>query len=64
MVKENFCGLCMAVPIALAGAGVAGGLSAKEYKKRKMIALTVGIVVLLISLGLYWYYKDCQTCKL
>ena len=34
MVREDFCGICMAVPIALAGAGVAGLSSKEDYQKR------------------------------
>jgi uncharacterized membrane protein YidH (DUF202 family) len=61
-IREDFCGLCMVVPIALAGAGVAG-LSAKEYKKRKWFMLSIGIIVVLVSLFLLWYYQDCESCK-
>ena len=34
-IREDFCGMCMAVPIALAGAGIAGLSTREEYKKRK-----------------------------
>lgn len=62
-VRENFCGICMAVPIALAGAGVAGLSTKEDYRKRKKIMITTGIVVLVISLFLWWYYQDCVSCK-
>lgn len=62
-VRENFCGICMAVPIALAGAGVAGLSTKEDYRKRKKIMITTGIVVLVISLFLWWYYQDCASCK-
>jgi hypothetical protein len=64
-IREDFCGMCMVVPFALAGAGagVAGGLSSKDYQKRKWIMISTGIVVLVISLFLLWYYKDCASCK-
>jgi len=62
-VREDFCGMCMAVPIALAGAGVAGLSSKGDYQKRKRIMISTGVVVLLISLFLLWYYQDCTSCK-
>jgi sugar phosphate permease len=62
-VRENFCGICMAVPIALAGAGVAGLSTKEDYRKRKKIMITTGIVVLVVSLFLWWYYRDCASCK-
>ncbi len=62
-VREDFCGMCMAVPIALAGVGVAGLSTKEDYQKRKQIMITTGIVVLIISLFLLWYYQDCTSCK-
>ena len=49
-VREDFCGMCMAVPIALAGAGMAGLSSKEDYQKRKRIIISTGIVILIISL--------------
>lgn len=62
-IRENFCGMCMAVPIALAGAGMAGLSTREEYKKRKWIMISVGVVVLIITLLLYLKYKDCSSCS-
>jgi hypothetical protein len=62
-VRENFCGICMAVPIALAGAGVAGLTSKAEYHKRKKIMIITGLVILFICLFIWWYYRDCESCK-
>lgn len=63
-VREDFCGMCMAVPIALAGAGVAGGLSSKkDYQNRKRVIIYTGVIVLVISMFLLWYYQDCSSCK-
>lgn len=62
-VREDFCGMCMVVPIALAGAGVAGLSSREDYRKRKRIMISTGIIVLIISLFLLWYYRDCTSCK-
>lgn len=62
-VREDFCGMCMAVPIALAGAGITGVFSKEEYQRRKWIIISTGIIILLISVFLLWYYKDCKDCK-
>lgn len=62
-VREDFCGMCMAVPIALAGAGVAGLSSKKDYQKRKLIMISTGVMIILASMFLLWYYKDCASCK-
>ena len=63
MVRENFCGICAAVPIALAGAGVAGLSTREEYKKQKKVILISAGVFVVVSLFLLWWYKDCQSCK-
>lgn len=63
-VREDFCGMCMAIPIALAGAGVAGISSKQDYQTRKRNMICAGLVVLVISLFLLWYYKDCNSCKM
>ena len=56
--------MCMAVPLALAGAGAgAAGLSSEDYQKRKWIMIYTGIAVIVVSLFLLWYYKDCTSCK-
>jgi ABC-type Mn2+/Zn2+ transport system permease subunit len=65
-IKEDFCPACIAVPLAMAGAGIAGAGSsgAKENAKRNKIMMWVGIVIALLSLvaGLYYAYT-CNTCK-
>lgn len=63
-IREDFCGMCMAVPIALAGAGVAGASTKEQYKKRKSIMMWTGVVVLLVSIFMMWYYRDCKSCKI
>lgn len=63
-IREDFCGMCMAVPIALAGAGVAGLASKQEYQNRKWIMITVGLAVLVITIILLYKYKDCKSCTL
>jgi hypothetical protein len=64
--KEDFCGACMTIPFAFAGAGVAGmGAKNKKgsHKKYKNYMLWGGILVTLISIiiGVY-YYNTCKQC--
>jgi len=61
--REDFCGLCMAVPLALVGAGVTGLTSAKDYQTRKWVKLSVYMVILVIALILFINYKDCEKCN-
>jgi len=64
--KEEFCGACLAVPLALAGAGVAGVGATKKggYKKTKQIMLWGGITLTVISLIIaIIYIKSCKKCR-
>jgi len=66
--KENFCGACLAVPLAFVGAGVAYGSagSKKKHKQTKKIVFWVGIAVTVLSLAVAIYYlwiKKCDDCE-
>lgn len=66
--KENFCGACLAVPLAFAGAGASayGSGSKGKHKKRKQIMFWLGIVSVIISLciaGYYLFIKKCEECQ-
>ena len=63
-VKENFCGACLAVPIALAGATTAGVGAKGAHGKTKKIMLGVGISVTLLALiiGIIYLVK-CKKCR-
>ena len=63
-VKENFCGACLAVPIALAGATTAGVGAKGTHGKTKKIMLGVGISVTLLALiiGII-YLAKCKKCR-
>jgi len=63
-IQEGFCGACGAIPLALAGAGAATyGLTTEQYKQRKTYILIGAFVTLLISIGIYFYFRKCSTCK-
>lgn len=66
--KEEFCGACLAIPLALAGAGVAGAGAKNnkkgKYKKMKKYMLWGGLTITVISVILAIYYlKSCKKCS-
>lgn len=61
-IREDFCGMCMAIPVALAGAGIAGLSTREDYKKRKWMMIGAGVIVLVITLLLYLKYRNCSSC--
>jgi hypothetical protein len=67
-VKEDFCGACIAAPLAIAGSGVifynSKNNSRKTYKLQKKISLWVAIILIIISLSIAFYYtQSCDECK-
>jgi vacuolar-type H+-ATPase subunit I/STV1 len=67
-IKEEFCGACAAIPIALVGVGASmvGATKRGSHRKMKKITLIVGIVMMLISimLGVYYIFiKKCEDCR-
>jgi len=64
MIKEEFCGACVALPFAIAGVGTAGIGSRNSHKKIKIITLIVGILVTIISLIVSIYFLTrCKHCR-
>ena len=64
--KEDFCGACVSIPIAIAGAGLAGASTkkGKENKNVKKIMFFVGISTTIIALIIALYYlKKCKSCR-
>lgn len=63
-IKEPFCGACVAIPMALAGAGLgAAGNRAGTSAKRRKIMLCTGVTIAVISIivALYFLMK-CNDC--
>lgn len=68
-MKEDFCGICAAIPLAVAGLGAGGGISAAsrsstaaEYDDRKTLIVAVSalfVVVGVIFLASSW---NCASC--
>lgn len=66
-VIENFCGACLAIPLAFAGIGASayGSSSRGAYQQQKKWALWSGITITLISILVAIYYlfiKKCVDC--
>jgi hypothetical protein len=60
-IKENFCGACLTIPLAFAGAGTAFG--AENKAKLKQWAIVITIVSVLFTIYFIWIRK-CKTCRL
>jgi hypothetical protein len=61
VLKENFCGACLTIPLAFAGAGTAIGAEKKAKLKQWAIIFTIVSTLLTIY---FVYYKKCKTCKI
>lgn len=63
MVRENFCGFCLAVPLVLGGGAATGySYSGKEYRKKRGIMILGAVISILSILFIYYYFKKCKTC--
>lgn len=65
--KEGFCGACLAVPLAMVGAGVgaAGATTKGNHAKTKKILLWSGVATIILALLIAIYYlflKKCSSC--
>ena len=63
--REGFCGACLAVPLALAGAGAAGvGAKKGGHGKMKKILLWggVGLTVVTVVVAVI-YLVRCKNCR-
>lgn len=63
-VKEDFCGVCAAVPLALAGlGGTAYAASGAEYKLKNTLIVVGCSIVVIVSIYLLITYSSCSSCK-
>ena len=65
--REDFCGVCAAVPLAIAGVagvGAAGATNPKNHSKTKLIMLWGGIGLSIISIIIVIIYLyTCKSCR-
>ena len=63
-IKEEFCGACAAIPVALVGGVIASSSSQINYKKNKKIILWIGVSITVISIIIAIYFLlQCKTCR-
>lgn len=64
MIKEEFCGICAAIPVALMGAGAsATGLGMEQYREKRKWMLIIGVASLFLSIFIVWWNRDCTECR-
>ena len=64
--KEEFCGVCTAIPLAFAGTGTATLSKDNKENKRVKTLHIVSIVLTILSILYVIYYmciSKCNTCK-
>ena len=65
-IKEDFCPVCLAVPLTMLASGGIAGSKLGSNKKKKKIYKWTGIICFLLALGLFIYYiinrKNCKSC--
>lgn len=62
MAKEEFCGLCTVVPLALTGAGLTFTSTKEQYRNQRTIMLIIGFIMFIGSVVMYMVYNNCSTC--
>ena len=64
-IKENFCGACMAAPIAMVGSSVAISKKNKRNKRKsnKIFICTCVFITLLSIILTVYYLKTCNECR-
>lgn len=66
-IKEEFCGICATIPIAMLGAGASAYGAGGSHDKNRKIVFWVGVATVIIStlLAIYFLFiKQCKDCKL
>lgn len=61
-VRENFCGACLAIPLALGGVGAVGLATRTEYYSRKWVIILSFLIMFVILLIFYINKNKCTTC--
>lgn len=61
-IRENFCGACLAIPLALGGIGAAGLATRQEYYSRKWIIILSFLFIFVLVLIFYLNKNKCSSC--
>lgn len=66
-IKEEFCGTCLAVPLAAGASTIASSTgNSFSYRTSKLITLIITLFITIVSLcvGCYYtYFSNCSSCK-
>jgi hypothetical protein len=63
-VKEDFCGICAAVPLALAGlGGTAYAASGAQHRLKNTIVIVGCSIVIIVSVYFLIKYSSCSSCR-
>jgi len=64
--KEDFCGICLAVPLVLLGTGMSAVGARGRHRKMKKIMLWTGVGTAAVAILLAMFYlifkKKCKPC--
>jgi len=63
--KEDFCPACVAIPLAMAGAGAGGyGAYINDDRKKWIICISCGFTAIMIAVAIYYFFvKPCKACR-
>lgn len=62
-IREDFCPACVAVPLAMAGAGTSKSASGKQSVLGKVIFWLSIIITVLSIIVAIWYFTRCKECS-
>jgi len=63
--KEDFCGACVMIPLAMAGAGITGyGTKKGAYGKQKKLIMRISLIFTIVTaLIAIFYLRNCKSCR-
>lgn len=62
-LREDFCGACLALPLAFAGAAGAGSTSDPNTSTNRLIFWGSIILTIASIVTLVWYLNRCKSCS-
>tara|TARA_B100001939_G_C16782280_1_gene547546 strand:- start:238 stop:459 length:222 start_codon:yes stop_codon:yes gene_type:complete len=63
-IREDFCPACIAVPLAMAGAGTSKSASTKQTFLAKVIFWLSIIITVISIIVAIWYFTRCEECAM
>jgi len=59
-IKEEFCGACLAVPLAMAGAGAGAAGSSTQSKVLMWAGVSLAVISILVAIYFLFIKKNCN----